>query len=165
MAENLTFLEAFEWNIPADQKHWQRLHRNLPALKAIGINNLWLPPACKGGNFKGNGYDVYDLYDLGEFHQKGSRSTKWGSKEDLLALAEGARQLEIGLHFDAVLNHRCGGDATERVKVAMVDDKGSLFSAMSPVIHLADGSSRLTTLASPKIVGEISPNHLMRKPG
>ncbi|KAF2234545.1 glycoside hydrolase family 13 protein [Viridothelium virens] len=123
MAGNPTLFQAFEWNVPADEHHWQRLRNILPQLKAIGIDNLWLPPACKGNNFKGNGYDIYDLYDLGEFHQKGSRNTKWGSKEDLIALAAEARALAIGLYFDAVLNHRCGGDATQRVKVVQVDDR------------------------------------------
>ncbi|KAL9068178.1 MAG: hypothetical protein Q9157_006588 [Trypethelium eluteriae] len=125
MAGNPTLFQAFEWNVPADEHHWQRLRNILPQLKAIGIDNLWLPPACKGNNFKGNGYDIYDLYDLGEFHQKGSRNTKWGSKEDLIALAAEARALAIGLYFDAVLNHRCGGDATQRVKVVQVDDRGT----------------------------------------
>ncbi|KAL9086195.1 MAG: hypothetical protein Q9165_007260 [Trypethelium subeluteriae] len=125
MTGNPTLFQAFEWNVPADQHHWQRLRNILPQLKAIGFDTLWLPPACKGNNFKGNGYDIYDLYDLGEFHQKGSRNTKWGSKEDLMALGLEARALGIGLYFDAVLNHRCGGDATERVRVVQVDDRGT----------------------------------------
>lgn len=124
MAGNFTLFQAFEWNVPADRLHWQRLNRILPQLKAIGIDNLWLPPACKGNNFKGNGYDIYDLYDLGEFDQKGSRSTKWGSKEDLKTLVDKARSVGIGVYFDAVLNHRCGGDATERITVVQVDDRG-----------------------------------------
>ena len=125
MAENPTLFQAFEWNVPADQQHWNRLRRTLPQLKAIGFDNIWLPPACKGNNFKGNGYDIYDLYDLGEFNQKGSRSTKWGSKEDLVALATEAQSIGIGLYFDAVLNHRCGGDQPERVRVVQVDDRGT----------------------------------------
>ena len=127
MAENCTLFQAFEWNVPADQHHWQRLRRILPQLKAIGIDNLWLPPACKGNNFRGNGYDIYDLYDLGEFDQKWSRSTKWGSKQDLMALVDEAHRTDIGLYFDAVLNHRCGGDAKEWVRVVQVDDKGTSF--------------------------------------
>ena len=119
--QNSTVFQAFEWDIPADQQHWQRLRRVLPQLSSIGVSSLWLPPACKAGSPRGNGYDVYDLYDLGEFEQKGSRSTKWGSKEDLQALASDARRLGLGLIFDAVLNHRCGGDGMERVKVVEID--------------------------------------------
>ncbi|KAI9701637.1 MAG: hypothetical protein M1820_006408 [Bogoriella megaspora] len=123
MTDNLTLFQAFEWNAPADQRHYRRLRHILPHLKGVGINRLWIPPASKGHHPKGNGYDIYDLYDLGEFHQKGSRSTKWGPKEDLMDLAKDAQNAGIGLYYDAVLNHRCGGDATERVKVVVVDPK------------------------------------------
>jgi alpha-amylase len=108
--ENKCLFQTFEWHVPADRKHYQRLLSYLPEYKRIGINALWLPPACKAANSQGNGYDVYDLYDLGEFDQKGSISTKWGSKSDLVALAVKAKEFGIDLHFDAVLNHKAGAD-------------------------------------------------------
>ncbi|ORY14470.1 glucan 1,4-alpha-maltohexaosidase precursor [Clohesyomyces aquaticus] len=121
MDDNPVIFQSFEWNIKNDQKHYRRLFRVLPALHSIGITALWLPPACKAGNSTGNGYDIYDLYDLGEFEQRGSRSTKWGPKEDLMALSSKAKELHVGLYFDAVLNHRCGGDAKEVITVVEVD--------------------------------------------
>ena len=69
--ENYTMLQAFEWYVPDDHKHWNRLRHALPGLKATGIDNLWIPPACKASSPSGNGYDIYDLYDLGEFDAKG----------------------------------------------------------------------------------------------
>lgn len=42
-------------------------------------------------------YCRYDLWDLGEFDQKGSKETKWGSKEDLVAAIKKAK--------DAVSSH------------------------------------------------------------
>ena len=86
-------LQRFEWNVPADQKHFLRLKNVLQDSKNIGIDKVWLPPACKGqGGAQANGYDVYDLYDVGEFKQKGSKSTKWGLREDLEQLSNrGAR--------------------------------------------------------------------------
>lgn len=59
MTDNQTIFQAFEWDVPSDHKHWQRLDRALPSLKAIGVDNVWLPPACKGGSFRSNGYDIY----------------------------------------------------------------------------------------------------------
>jgi len=51
--------QGFEWYVPADGGHWQRLIGALPKLKAIGISNMWIPPACKGDNQNfGNGYDI-----------------------------------------------------------------------------------------------------------
>ncbi|KAK8035426.1 Alpha-amylase [Apiospora rasikravindrae] len=123
--ENYCLLQGFEWNVPADQKHYLRLAGALPGLKEIGIDNVWLPPACKGsGGDKANGYDVYDLYDLGEFDQKGGRATKWGPKEDLVALSEKAKELGVGLYFDAVLNHKAGADEKEKCRVQEVDNEG-----------------------------------------
>lgn len=119
--ENHTLLQGYEWNVPADQKHYKRLAAEVPKLKAIGINNIWLPPGCKAANPKGVGFDIYDLYDLGEFDQKGSRATRWGSKEDLLELTKVAKEHGIGLYWDAVLNHKAGADKTEKCRVVEVD--------------------------------------------
>ncbi|PYH39524.1 alpha-amylase [Aspergillus neoniger CBS 115656] len=119
--DNTLMLQAFEWHVPADQGHWRRLHQALPNFKAIGVDNIWIPPGCKAMNPSGNGYDIYDLYDLGEFEQKGSRATKWGTKEELQSLVAAAQDLGIGIYWDAVLNHKAGADYTERFQAVRVD--------------------------------------------
>ncbi|RMZ82365.1 hypothetical protein DV737_g2107, partial [Chaetothyriales sp. CBS 132003] len=119
--ENFTMLQAFEWYVPDDNKHWQRLTKALPGLRATGIDNLWIPPACKASSPSGNGYDIYDLYDLGEFDAKGSKGTKWGTKAELLELAHKAKELGIGIYFDAVLNHKAAADHTEKCRVVKVN--------------------------------------------
>lgn len=120
-------MQGFEWYVPADQKHWRRLSSAVAGLKALGIGNLWIPPGCKAANPDGNGYDIYDLYDLGEFDQKGSRSTKWGSKEDLMHLVAKAEEAGVVLCWDAVLNHKAAADYTEKCMVVKVDPKGSTY--------------------------------------
>ena len=61
----MTLLEAFEWYSPEDGgQHWRRLKHALSGLKSIGIDSLWIPPACKAGSTASTGYDVYDLYVL-----------------------------------------------------------------------------------------------------
>lgn len=114
----------FEWYVPSDHKHWQRLRKALPDLDSIGIDNIWLPPGCKGGSSTSNGYDIYDLYDLGEFEQKGTRATKWGTREDLSKLCEAAKANGIGLYWDAVLNHKAAADHTETCRAVKVDALG-----------------------------------------
>jgi alpha-amylase len=121
---NPVMLEAFEWYLEADHLHWQRLRLALPALKSIGINQLWLPPGSKAKDAESNGYDIYDAYDLGEFDQKDTIPTKWGSMDDLLALARQSQTMEIGLIWDAIFNHRAFADSTEIVKVVEVNPKG-----------------------------------------
>jgi alpha-amylase len=70
---------------------------------------------------QGNGYDIYDLYDLGEFDQKGGVATKWGTKDELLALGSLAKENGIGLYWDAVLNHKAAADKKEKCHVIEVD--------------------------------------------
>ncbi|THX97898.1 putative alpha-amylase [Aureobasidium pullulans] len=119
--ENYTLLQGFEWNVPADGKHYVRLNDAMPAYKHIGISNIWLPPGCKASSPNGNGYDVYDLYDLGEFDQKGGKATKWGTKDELMTLSKSAKDSGIGLYWDAVLNHKSAADKKEKCHVIEVD--------------------------------------------
>ncbi|KAJ5179974.1 CAZyme family GH13 [Penicillium capsulatum] len=111
---------AFEWHVPADRQHWSRLKNSLPGLKSIGVDHLWIPPGCKGMDPSGNGYDIYDLYDLGEFDQKGSIATKWGTKTDLEEMANQASALGIGIIWDAVLNHKAGAEYPEQFDAVAV---------------------------------------------
>lgn len=119
--ENMTMMQAFEWYVPDDHKHWKRLHDHIPQMKAIGIDNIWIPPGCKASSPSGNGYDIYDLYDLGEFDQKGSKGTKWGTKEELMKLVEKANEVGMGIYWDAVLNHKAAADHKEKCRAQEVD--------------------------------------------
>ncbi|KAF2744028.1 glycoside hydrolase family 13 protein [Sporormia fimetaria CBS 119925] len=130
--ENHTLFQAYEWNVPADNQHWQRLTRALPSLAAIGLDNIWLPPGCKAASPQGNGYDIYDLYDLGEFDQKGSRATKWGTKDELVKLCDAAKDTGIGVYWDAVPNHKAGADRTERCRIVEVDPEDRLKVVSEP---------------------------------
>ena len=123
MDENYTMLQGFEWFVPNDQKHWSRLHHALAGLKAIGVDNIWIPPGCKA-NSQGNGYDTYDLYDLGEFNQKGHVPTKWGLKSNLKDFVAEAKRIGIGIYWDAVLNHKAGADRQESTEVIEVELEG-----------------------------------------
>ncbi|EED21243.1 alpha-amylase, putative [Talaromyces stipitatus ATCC 10500] len=130
--DNICMLEAFEWYTPHDGRHWKRLQQALPELKDIGIDNILLPPGCKAMNPSGNGYDIHDLYDLGEFDQKGTVATKWGTKQDLVTLAQLAEQLGIGIYWDAVLNHKAGADRKERCLAVTVDPEDRNIDLTKP---------------------------------
>lgn len=132
--QNSLMMQGFEWHVPADQCHWQRLREALPSLKDAGVDNLWIPPGCKGMDPFGTGYDLYDLYDLGEFYQKNCRATRWGPKEDLQELVQAARDLDIGIYWDTVLNHKAGADFTEEFSVVEVDPEGT-FACPTTEFH------------------------------
>lgn len=111
---NGTMMQWFHWYTPADGNHWNRLKAEVKNLAEVGITGLWLPPAHKGA---GGGYDVgygiYDLFDLGEFNQKGSVRTKYGTKDEYMAAVKAARDAGIQVYADVVFNHKMGGDYEE----------------------------------------------------
>ena len=76
-------MQYFEWNLPNDGKLWVHLKEDAKHLHDIGITSVWIPPAYKADEQQDEGYAVYDLYDLGEFDQKGTVRTKYGTRQEL----------------------------------------------------------------------------------
>lgn len=114
--ENRTILQSFEWYLPADSQHWRRLTQLAEQLKDKGITGVWLPPAYKGAGGKEDvGYAPYDLYDLGEFDQKGTIPTKYGTKEEYLACIQALKKAGIEVYGDIVFDHFMGADEEETV--------------------------------------------------
>lgn len=114
---NGTMMQYFHWHTSNDGTYWQTVKDRAKELADAGITALWLPPAYKGsaGSFD-VGYGVYDLFDLGEFDQKGSVRTKYGTREQYLSAVQALQAVGIDVYADAVLNHKDGGDATETVR-------------------------------------------------
>ena len=115
-ALNGTFMQFFHWYLPADGTLWQEAATQAQALAEAGFTALWLPPATKGaGGSLDVGYGPYDLFDLGEFDQKGSIRTKYGTRAQYLAAIQALQNSGLQVYADAVLNHKMGGDETEKV--------------------------------------------------
>ena len=115
--DNRTLIQFFEWYLPADGSHWQHSAEAAAYLAGLGITDVWLPPAYKGqAGIHDVGYGVYDLYDLGEFDQKGSVPTKYGTKGEYLAAIDALHAHGLRVIADVVLNHRMGADQTEIVR-------------------------------------------------
>ncbi|KAF9437058.1 hypothetical protein BGZ76_002128 [Entomortierella beljakovae] len=120
--ENVTMFQFFEWNSPADKKHWIRLKEQAPILASLGLSAIWIPPPMKGISEFDVGYAPYDLWDFGEFDQKGSIPTKYGTKDELKDAIEECHKNGVKVYLDAVLNHKAGGDETEEFKAIPVDE-------------------------------------------
>lgn len=115
---NKTMMQYFEWYLPDNGLLWLRCQEQAKELKEAGINMVWLPPAYKGAAGKKSvGYDVYDTYDLGEFDQKGTIATKYGTREEYLRAVQRLQAEGIEVLADVVLNHMMGADGTEEVMV------------------------------------------------
>ena len=114
-------MQAFEWDTPADGGYYKFLKENAKKIKDAGIDALWLPPMCKGGGDQDVGYGIYDLWDLGEFDQKGTVRTKYGTKEELLEAIDELHKNNIKAYADVVLNHKGNADFEEEFMARMVD--------------------------------------------
>jgi alpha-amylase len=114
---NGTMMQYFHWYTPDRGDLWNEVKNRAKELADAGFTALWLPPAYKGVGGKSDvGYGVYDLFDLGEFDQKGTIRTKYGTKEEYLAAIAALHSAGIEVYADTVLNHRLGGDAVETFK-------------------------------------------------
>lgn len=118
---NQTLIQYFHWYYNDEQKLWQKASSEAQRLKDIGFTGVWFPPAYKsteGDN--STGYDCYDLFDLGEFDQKNSIPTKYGTKEEYLQAINDLHAQDIMVIADVVFNHKAGGDELEKVPVKRV---------------------------------------------
>jgi len=114
---NGVMMQCFHWYIPAGGTLWDEVTHNAKDLADAGFTAMWLPPAYKGlGGGYDVGYGVYDMFDLGEFDQKGSVATKYGTRQQYLAAIGALHQVGIQVYGDVVLNHRMGADAPETFK-------------------------------------------------
>lgn len=124
---NETILQAFYWEMgeagyPEEETDlWLLLSQKAPELSKVGFTAVWIPPANKAmGGKKDVGYATYDLWDLGEFYQKDTVRTKYGTKEKLESAIKILHGNGIKVYYDAVLNHRMGADGTENVKLSNI---------------------------------------------
>ena len=121
--DNYSMIQYFEWYLPADKKHWNRLDADAGHLSSLGISGVWIPPCCKATSDQDVGYGIYDLYDLGEFDQKGTVATKYGTRDALLAAVAALHEAGLKVYADIVLNHKAGADETEEITVVEVEQK------------------------------------------
>ena len=110
-AQNDVMMQAFYWDVPVDEVNkngtwWDNLRLKSDAMKAAGFTGLWVPAPSKG-NFGiiDMGYGVFDHYDLGNYDQKGTVETRFGSRSELEAMMAKMKANNIALYADIILNH------------------------------------------------------------
>ncbi len=126
-------LQGFSWYLPNDGQHWRRMAKIAPLIAELGFTAVWLPPAYKGQAGSNDvGYGVYDLWDLGEFDQKGTVRTKYGTRKEYVDCIKALQKVGIQVLGDIVLNHKMGGDETETVSAVEVDPNNRNLSYGDP---------------------------------
>ncbi len=109
-------MQAFYWNVPAGGTWWDHLNTKVADWSNAGFSSIWLPPASKAQNGPFSmGYDPYDYYDFGEYNQKGSIETRFGSKDELVSLIDNAHEYGLSVIADIVINHNSGGDSEQNI--------------------------------------------------
>jgi len=98
----------------------------------LGYLECGFPPCTKAISSKDVGYAVYDLYDLGEFDQKGCQQTKYGTKQELQEAIQALHNNNLKVYADVVLNHKAGADETERFQVVKVDPQARELNVSEP---------------------------------
>ena len=112
--QNGVMLQGFHWSTCEGGTLWSTLKSRSTEFADRGFSAVWLPPATKGaGGSEDVGYGVYDLWDLGEFDQKGSVATKYGTKDEFVDCVATLRRAGLMVVSDVVLNHRLGADEQE----------------------------------------------------
>jgi alpha-amylase len=133
---NGVMMQFFHWYTEADGSLWTELIAEAKALADIGITSLWLPPAYKGsaGGYD-VGYGVYDRYDLGEFDQKGSIRTKYGTKDEYIRAIAAAHQAGLQVYADIVINDMMGADESEEAEAIPLnpDNRNEVIGDLQPV--------------------------------
>jgi alpha-amylase len=129
-------MQYFEWYLPSDSTLWNKVAKDASHLSNLGINIIWLPPAYKGcSGVNDVGYGVYDLYDLGEFNQKNTIPTKYGTKDEYLNAIKILKENNLKVLADIVLNHKMGADELEEVLAVQDDenDRTVSLTAATPI--------------------------------
>ncbi|KPV71753.1 glycoside hydrolase family 13 protein [Rhodotorula graminis WP1] len=121
-SSNYTMLQGFEWYTPGGGVYYKDMESKAKELGEMGITAVWMPPPTKCDTPDSVGYSPYDLWDLGEFEQKGGKATKWGTKDEFLSCIKALKDNGIVVYIDAVLNHKMGADRAEKFHATKVDE-------------------------------------------
>lgn len=124
-AQDDVMMQAFYWDVPVDATNlngswWNNLSNKASTLDDAGITGLWVPSPAKGNfGIYDMGYGIFDHYDLGNYNQKGTTETRFGSRAELESMISTLHSNGIEVYADIVLNHIYTGDSEDEVNPAV----------------------------------------------
>jgi alpha-amylase len=129
-AQNDAMMQAFYWNLPVDQAAkngtwWDNLNGKANELKNAGITGIWIPAPSKGNwGITDMGYGIFDHYDLGNYNQRGTTETRFGSRTELQNMLTTMHSTvggkpRMNVYADIVLNHVYSDDTNEEINPAV----------------------------------------------
>ncbi|WP_084555870.1 T9SS type A sorting domain-containing protein [Alkaliflexus imshenetskii] len=129
-AQNDVMLQAFYWDVPVDAQNkkglwWNNLTNKSFDFKNWGITGIWIPSPAKGNwGIYDMGYGIYDHYDLGNYNQKGSIETRFGSRSELENMISAMHDVsqgkpKVNVYADIILNHIYSSDEDAEINPAV----------------------------------------------
>ncbi|GAB4286822.1 MAG: hypothetical protein Kow0098_02500 [Ignavibacteriaceae bacterium] len=125
------FMQGFYWNSTPFGIWYDSLSTLAAQLASAGFGAVWIPPAAKGGGSMSMGYDIYDHYDFGQYNQKGTYETRFGSRSELENMINVFHSAGLQLFYDAVLNHAGNGDQIAPYQCGTTDSGYVIFNPQS----------------------------------
>ena len=126
-AQDDVMMQGFYWDVPVDEANkngfwWDSLAVKANHLGNAGITGIWTPSSPKG-NFGiiDMGYGIFDHFDLGNYNQKGTTETRFGSRAELEAMVDSMHANGIEVYLDVILNHLYTGDSEEETNPEVKD--------------------------------------------
>lgn len=133
---NGTIMQYYQWYLPNNGSLWDKLSGDAKNLADTGFTAVWLPPAYKNMNQNSVGYEPYDLYDLGEFNQKNTTRTKYGTLSQYTNAITACHNNGIDVYADVVLNHKSGADYSEKVSAYEVYNDNRLYKVTGNTVNI-----------------------------
>lgn len=82
---------------------------------------------------------MYDIYDLGEFDQKGAIHTKYGTRDEYIDAINPLHDSGVHVYVEIVLNHLAGADECDMVEAVKVkpDNRLEVVEGVKKIITFA----------------------------
>lgn len=144
------YMQGFYWNSPPGGIWYDSLASLAPRLASAGFGAVWFPSPVKGagGGFS-MGYDPYDHYDFGEYLQKGSKETRFGSRAELVNAIGTLHAAGIEVYADAVMRHMMGGEQRTAYQCIPMNNGTKIVSDSAYLIfNYPNGSGRFRKSAA-----------------
>lgn len=105
-------MQGWYWDYPKTDigAHWaDTMQLRAPDMSNNGFAHVWLPPLSRSSsipNNSSNGYNIKDLFDLGEY---GLGATGFGTRSELNSTINTFNSWRLNAVADMIYNHRDGG--------------------------------------------------------
>jgi len=110
-AQNDVTMQVFNFYVPVDIENrngtwWDNLANKSQDLKEAGITGVWTPPPSKAlTGILDTGYSISSHFDLGNYNQRGTTETRYGSQSELEAMVRAMHERGIEVYVDTILHH------------------------------------------------------------